>query len=361
MTIRSRLMWWSSGLFLSGVLLLLGFAYFEFVHEHPEFLSGEWTPQKRASFVHSIKEVALFAGFPSLILAVGGIWWLFYIRRALQPLEDLTVAAERMGPNTLDRPLPRTGNQDEIDRLAAVLNASNLRVKEAMERIRDFSLHASHELKTPLTVLRAGLESSLGDAELGSAYRETVVGNIEEIDRLTRIVEGLALLAKADANLVVLRKDPVPFHELIREAVADGTVLGEVESIEIRLKHCDEVVVQGDRHRLRQLLLNLMENAVKYNVPGGWVELDLRRLGTELVLTFANTGPGLAPELQSRVFERFFRGDLSHNREVDGCGLGLSICQWIVHAHGGRIQFRSKPGVLTTLEVRIPVSASPPP
>jgi signal transduction histidine kinase len=355
-TIRRRLMWWSAGLCLTGFALLLGFAYFEFIHEHPEFLSGDWTPEKRHSFVHSLKEVGLFAGLPAIILAMGGAWWLFFVRKALKPLEDLTLAAEAMDPNSLQKPLPRTGNQDEIDRLAAVLNESNLRVHEAMQRIRDFSLHASHELKTPLTVMRGELESSLRGAGLSAAQREDVAGYIEEIDRMTRIVEGLSLLARADANQVELRHEPVPLHELVREAIDDGEVLGEARSIETRLKRCDEVFVTGDRHRLRQLLLNLMDNAVKYNTPGGWVEVELVTGSDETRLSLSNSGAGLSPQLQSQVFDRFFRGDSSHNRDVEGCGLGLSICKWIVQAHGGKIEFTSDPGVSTRVLVRFPIA-----
>ncbi|MBL9170602.1 MAG: HAMP domain-containing histidine kinase [Verrucomicrobiales bacterium] len=351
-------MWWSAGLSLTGVALLLGFAYFEFIHEHPEFLSRSWTPEMRRSFVHSIKEVGLFAGLPACILALGGAWWLFFIKRALEPLEQLTVAAEAIDPQTLLKPLPRTGNQDEIDRLAVVLNESNIRVHEAMQRIRDFSLHASHELKTPLTVLRGGLESDLREGGLTSGQRENVVGYIEEIDRLSRIVEGLSLLARADANQVELRHEPVPLHELMREALEDGKVLGESRSIEMRLKRCDEVMISGDRHRLRQLLLNLIDNAVKYNLQGGWVEAELVAGAEETLLSFSNSGPGLSAELQGHVFDRFFRGDSSHNRAVEGCGLGLSICQWIVQAHGGKIEFTSDPGVVTRVMVRFPTASA---
>lgn len=354
MTIRRRLMWWSAGLCFFGFALLVGFAYFEFIHEHPDFLSGEWTPEKRKSFVHSLEEVALFAGLPAFILALAGAWWMFFIGKALKPLEELTLAAEAMDPNSLQTPLPRSGNQDEIDRLAAVLNESNIRVHEAMQRIRDFSLHASHELKTPLTVMRGELESNLRAEGLTASQREDVAGYIEEIDRLTRIVEGLSLLARADSKQIELRQEPVPLHELVGEAIDDGAVLGESRSITIRLKRCDEVSIMGDRHRLRQLLLNLMDNAVKYNLPGGWVDVELTSSEQEIDFVLSNSGAGLSKELQSQVFDRFFRGDSSHNRDIDGSGLGLSICEWIVHAHGGSIEFSSDPGVVTRVRVRFP-------
>ena len=124
----------------------------------------------------------------------------------------------------------------------------------------------------------------------------------------------------------------------------------------MRLDGCDEVTLRGDRHRLRQLLLNLAANAVKYNRPGGTVSFSLKRGGKFAEVQIANTGAGLAPALQTRVFERFFRGDASHHSAVDGCGLGLSIAQWIATAHGGEICFSSEPEKLTTVSVRLPLA-----
>ena len=354
MTIRARLTWWAGGLMAGGLALLAGFAYFEFIHEHPEFLSGQWTAERRAQFAHSLEEVALFAGLPALLLGLAGGWWLYFMSRALKPLGELTEAAERMDAYNLQEPLPRTGNNDEIDRLAAVLNESNHRVSDAFQRVRDFSLHASHELKTPLTVLRASLESCLHDDNLTPAQREQVTGHLFEIDRLARIVEGLTLLTKADANLLQLRFEEVRLDVLVRDAVEDARVLAAPRSIAVTLGPCPPALVSADCNRLRQLLLNLSENAVKYNVDGGRIEVGLKVAAEVGVITFANTGPGLPTELQDRVFDRFFRGDPAHNSDVEGCGLGLSIAQSIARAHGGEILFVSAPGELTTVTVRLP-------
>ena len=185
------------------------------------------------------------------------------------------------------------------------------------------------------------------------------MSQIDEIDRLTKIVDGLTLLTKADAGQVALHLEPLQLDELVRESFADANILAHPAGIRVSLSDCQETAIQGDRHRLRQLLLNLTDNAVKYNNPGGAVAISLRRAGAAAELRIANTGPGLPAELQPRVFERFFRGDASHNREVEGCGLGLSIAQWIVHAHGGTIQFASQPGQLTTVTVRLPLAAPP--
>ena len=142
----------------------------------------------------------------------------------------------------------------------------------------------------------------------------------------------------------------------MRESFADANILAHPSGIRVSLSQCEPATVLGDRHRLRQLLLNLTDNSVKYNQPGGGVAISLTCAFLAAELRIANTGLGLPAELQSRVFERFFRGDASHNRAVEGCGLGLSIAQWIVNAHGGTIQFVSQPNQLTTVTVRLPLA-----
>jgi signal transduction histidine kinase len=141
---------------------------------------------------------------------------------------------------------------------------------------------------------------------------------------------------------------------LVREAVEDAQHLAHGRSLEIRLIACDAVCVRGDRHRLRQVLLNLTDNAVKYNEPGGSVTIALRRADSFAEIVVSNTGPGIPQELQSRVFDRFFRGDASHGTAVEGCGLGLSITQWIVHAHDGTIRIESAAQGLTVVTVLLP-------
>ena len=356
MTIRARLTWWSGGLMAGGLMLLGSFAWFEFVHEHPEFFAGVWTAQKQADFRNSLQEVGIFAGLPALLLSAGGMWWLFFIRRALRPLETLTLAAEQLNVGNLREPLPRSGNEDEIDRLATVLNAAKGRLDDSFQRVREFTLHASHELKTPLTIMHAGLETALQEegAALTPAQRERIGQQLEEVQRLSKIVDGLTLLTKADAGLITLHREPLRLDELVRETFEDVEILAHPQQISAELTDCDAATVSGDRNRLRQLLLNLADNAIKYNQSGGRVTLALRRQGATAEITITNTGPGLPPGSDERVFDRFFRGDASHSSEVDGCGLGLSIARCIAQLHGGQIEFTSAPGRETTVRVRLP-------
>jgi signal transduction histidine kinase len=274
-------------------------------------------------------------------------------------VEALTRAAESASERNLGEPLPRSGNGDELDRLTEVFNEMTARLHGSFQRIREFTLHASHELKTPLTILRSEMETQLGNGAPSAAQRESLMSQLDEVQRLTRIVDGLALLTKADAGQVRLNPEPVRLDELVRDACADAQILAKPYSVKVGLGACDAITVRGDRHRLRQLLLNLTDNAVKYNVPGGVVDVELRSLGGALAeLTVANTGKGIPPEQLSRVFDRFWRGDASHNSEVDGCGLGLSICQWIVNAHGGSIKMTSLPSEFTKVAVTFPIIAA---
>jgi signal transduction histidine kinase len=302
-----------------------------------------------------IVEILAWCGIPSVVLALGGGWWL--MRRALAPIAALTQAAERINEDNLGDRLPRTGNGDELDRLTEVFNAMTERLNRSFVRMREFTLHASHELKTPLTVIHGELETALREPALAPAQRERLESELDEVQRLTKIVDGLTLLTKAGAGQITLAREPVRLDELVREACADAQSLARPREVQVTLAACEELTVAGDRHRLRQLLLNLTDNAAKYNHPKGTITLGLRRAADAAELTITNTGPGIPAEVLPRVFDPFFRGDASHSQAIDGCGLGLSITSWIVSAHAGEICITSEPGKLTTVTVRLPLAA----
>jgi heavy metal sensor kinase len=349
MTIRTRLTLWYAGI-LTVSLLIIGFGTYREIdeqlrHEH-----------RRAPTEHAIAETGelIFqVGVPAVLLGILGGWWL--TRRALSPVAELTEAVKKIHESNLREPLPRTGNGDELDRLTGVFNGMLARLDDSFNRTREFTLHASHELKTPLTVLCGETETMLRDESLSAADRERAASLLDELRRLARIVDGLTLLARADAGQITLAMEPVRLDELVRDNFADAQILAEPHGIKVELQNCEEVTVRGDRHRLRQLLLNLADNAVKYNQPQGRVTMSLQRAGETAELTIANSGPGIPPESLPRVFDRFFRGDPAHSQTVDGCGLGLSIAKWIVSAHHGTIQVESTPGKLTIVTVRLPL------
>jgi signal transduction histidine kinase len=352
MTIRKRLTLWYAGI-LIGSLLVIGIGTYQEISEQLRH-SHRREPTEHA--LDETGEMIFQVGLPAVILGLFGGWWL--TRRALAPVAKLTEAVEKIQERNLREPLPRTGNGDELDRLTEVFNAMTARLDGSFSRIREFTLHASHELKTPLTVLRGETETALRDESLSPNERERCVSLLDELRRLTQIVDGLTLLAKADAGQITLAFEPVRLDELVRDNFADAQILAEPHRIKVELANCEELSVRGDRHRLRQLLLNLADNAVKYNRPQGRVTMNLRRFGETVEFTIANTGDGIPPEILPRVFDRFFRGDLAHGNTIDGCGLGLSIAQWIVSAHSGNIQIASEPSKLTIVSVQIPVCAS---
>ncbi len=285
-----------------------------------------------------------------------GSCWL--LRKALAPATCLTSAAERIHIYNLKERLPTTGSGDELDRLTVVFNSMMTRLDESFTHIRDFTLNASHELKTPLTVMRAEIETALRDPATPPAQREIYADQLEQIAHLTKIVDSLALLAKADAGGLALAQEPVRFDELVRDSFADAQLLGRPGLISVELQACDPTTVRGDRQRLRQLLLNLTDNAIKHNQPHGFVTMALRHKGDIVELLIANSGPGVSPENLPRVFDRFFRGDPAHSKTVDGCGLGLAIAQWIVRAHAGSINLSSHPGEVTTVSVQLPLATT---
>jgi signal transduction histidine kinase len=303
--------------------------------------------------MEDVIQLVCWIGIPAVLLSIAGGWWL--MRRALAPLAALTQAAESLNEHNLKQQLPRTANGDELDRLAEVLNRMTRRLQGAFERVHEFTLHASHELKTPLTVLCGETETELRDGTLPENQRERALSRLDELHRLARIVDGLTLLTKADAGLVSLKTDPIKLDALARDSFDDLQILAEAPGINVELIECEAVTVMGDADRLRQLLLNLADNAIKYNQPGGRITLSLKRRGDKADFSIANTGSGIAAEAMPKVFDRFFRGDPAHNSGVDGCGLGLSIAKWIVSAHHGTISIESVPNQITTVKVVLPL------
>lgn len=347
MTIRARLTFWYSGMLLVSLVLMTGVLYYELVYER-----RVEQPWQREHPPKQMTDILFMYGVPTLVLLLGGGW--FLMRRTLAPVAAVTEAAERVHSGNLSERLPQTHNGDELDRLTGVLNAMLGRLDGSFSRIREFTLHASHELKTPLTIMRGDVEQLLDRTCCTREQREILAGHLDEIQRLAQIVDNLALLAKADAGLVTLEHEAVRLDELVQEAFEDAGVLGGRLGLKVEFESWDPVTVRGDRHRLRQVLLNLVDNAVKYNEPKGRVTLELRRSGDQAVIRIINTGPGIPLEQLSHVFDRFFRGDAARRIRADGCGLGLSIAQWVVTAHGGVIDIESGANGLTIVTVKLP-------
>lgn len=333
-TVASRLAWSFAALFVLGLLLVSGFAYFELVIE------PKMAPEEHETMAEAILEIAAEAVIPVALIALMG-WWL--ARRAVHPLQTLANAANRIHEGNLHERIELPGSAVEFLQLADVMNAMTARLNESFQRIRQFTLYASHELKTPLSVLHCEFERLTDDPARSESDRAAFARNLDEIERLSRMVDGLTFLTKADSQLVPLTWEPVCLHDLVTAAAEDTEVLGAERGIRVTLERCEKITVEGDRHRLRQLLVILCDNAIKYNRPHGGVEISLEARGPLAVFTITNTGPAIPPEEQARVFERFYRGSNVKADGIEGTGLGLSIAHWIASAHHGSLTFSSQP------------------
>src|ERR1700722_19769180 len=270
MKIRPRLTLWYAAILIVS-LAAIGFQSYQEIAEAMQH------GHRRYSWEHALNEtgeIVLWVGLPAIFLGALGGWWI--TRKALAPVTALTEAVEKINDRNLREQLTRTGNGDELDRLTEVFNSMTQRLDGSFQRIREFTLHASHELKTPLTVIRGELEMALREENFTPAQKERMVSQIDEIERLAKIVDALTLLTKADAGQVKLNFEAVQLDDLMRESFADAKILAQPKNIQVSLAVCEPISISGDRHRLRQLLLNLTDNAIKYNQQGGMVAISLR-------------------------------------------------------------------------------------
>jgi len=292
----------------------------------------------------------------ALLLAGAGGWVL--ARRALRPVERMAEAARRISAERLAERVEETGAGDELDRLAQTLNQMLARLDQAFQQVRQFSADASHELQTPLTALRGELEVALRSTRTPEAYQETLRSALEEIERISRLVEGLLLLARAESGALRMDRRPVDLSELAEEVHWRLKVLADERSVDLRLKADGPVVVSGDRDRLRRLLVNLVDNGVKYTPPEGRVSVSLSQDRDRAEIAVTDTGRGMAFGDLERIFQPFFRSEEAAREP--GSGLGLSIARSIAQAHGGDLSVESVPGKGSTFRVSLPVGEPPP-
>ena len=282
-------------------------------------------------------------------------------RRALEPVDRIiTEVREITDGRTLHRRLAEPMVKDELGRLTETLNQMMMRLERSFAALRRFTADASHELKTPLTVLRAGVERSITTPGLPQETLATLEETLLEIKRMTELVDALLTLARADEGIAPLHREPVDLRAIVEEARETGELLAEQAGVSMEVATPPEpVVVPVDASRIRQLLLNLLTNAVKYTPAGGRVSLQLGPSDGRVILTIADTGIGIAPGDLPHIFDRFWRADSARTRtgERPGAGLGLAICKWIAEAHGGTIEVQSRPGRGTTFTVTLPRDA----
>ncbi len=304
-----------------------------------------------------------------LALMVASLGGQFLAHKALKPVDDITHTARMITSQNLNQRIAPPKVKDEISRLIETFNGMISRLDQSFRQIKQFSSDASHELKTPLTILKGEVEVMLRKERTQQEYQQTLKSNLEEINRMSQIVEDLLLLSKADTGQIKLNKGDINLTELLAEVVAQMDRLARSKRLHLSMSnHFEEVHVFGDALRIRELFINLIENGIKYTEEGGSIRISLQkefptamrnpsdRMDKERFakIVVSDTGIGISKEDREKIFNRFFRVDKARSRNQGGSGLGLSICKWIVEAHQGEIEVESELGKGSSFIIKLP-------
>lgn len=301
--------------------------------------------------------VVLGVGLPLMVVvAVAGGAAL--VRRALKPVREITAAAREITSYNLGRRLPVARTDDELQGLSVVLNQMIGRLDEAFQHSRRFTADASHELRTPLTIMRMELESVTQERELDAVTREKVASVLEETERLARTVEGLFAISRLEAGEAMMDVSRFDLSELVVSTADQMSLLAVEKQIAVQSVACAPAEVTGDRFRLKQVIVNLLDNAIKYSPGGGEIALSTRSIDGQAVLEVADRGPGIPEEALPQIFDRFFRVDSVRTHTISGAGLGLSIVRSICLAHGGSVEAVNRAVGGCRITVRLPLVAA---
>jgi two-component system, OmpR family, heavy metal sensor histidine kinase CusS len=289
-----------------------------------------------------------------IILVLGALGGWVLARRSLSPIGYIASKAQNITSENLSRRLTPRGTDDEMDDLIRTINEMIARLESSFKRMAEFTADASHELKTPICAMRGEAEVLLLKERKAEEYQEGLVHFIEQFDHLNQMINDLILLSKFDAIQVELRMAPLRLDLLIKDLCNLFQVLAEQNNIALEMGTIEEVTVLGDKVRLQQLFTNLIDNAIKYTSKGS-IHVTVEKNESAALIKIKDTGIGIPKEEQEKIFRRFYRADKSRSRETGGVGLGLSIAEWIVHAHHGRIEIDSELNKGSTFTVYLPI------
>jgi heavy metal sensor kinase len=297
-------------------------------------------------------------GLPLIVaLAISGGYIL--MRRALRPVDEIRQKAAQITSRNLSERLPVVHTGDELERLATDLNRMIERLEESFLQINRFSADASHELRTPLTVLQGELESIAQSGRgLPADVRDTIGSALEETQRLAKIVENLLAISRLEAGEARKQLERLDFAELARSTADQMRLLAEEKNIHLDCNGAEHVEVDADPARLKQVVVNLLDNAIKYTPERGRVSISVAKQDSRAVLEIGDNGIGISAEDLPHVFERFYRADKARSRQMGGTGLGLSIVRSICLAHGGRVTVNSTEGRGSLFRVELPLATS---
>lgn len=299
---------------------------------------------------------ALVLGLP-IALVIVGLTGYFVARRALQPLDYMARRAKQINAEHLNERLEFENADDELGHLGSAFNETLSRLEHSFGQLKRFTADASHELRTPLTAIRSVGEVALQNPTDDHSHREAIGSMLEEVSRLTHLVDSLLILSRAESEHLVLQRRVVSLRDLASESVSLLEVLAEEKHQSLKVEGDQSLVVSGDPLILRQALAALIHNAVKYSPAKGSIEVRVGSMNGSAFIEVHDSGPGIAPEHQAKVFERFYRVDQARTRDVGGAGLGLSIADWAVKAHGGKIELESDSQPGCTFRIKLPVGS----
>ncbi|MGA2214870.1 MAG: ATP-binding protein [Bryobacteraceae bacterium] len=323
---------------------------------HPLLIRLGYSEQPIWARVEELAVATLLA--VPIVLALAGLGGYLLAKRALTPLEEMAERAEEITSERLSERLPIGEVDDELGHLARVFNKLLARLEQSFEQLRRFTSDASHELRTPLASIRSVGEVALQKDGSREEYRDTIGSMLEEVNRLTALVDSLLTISRADAGRIQLHPTVFSVMDLAREAAGLFEVLVEDKNQRITVQGDEGVKVKGDRVFLRQALVNIIHNAVKYSPAEGAITVRVEHEPEGSIrVDVVDSGPGIAPEHAAKIFDRFYRVDESRSRGAGGAGLGLSIAQWAVRVHGGDIHLRATPGSGCTFQICLPPAA----
>jgi heavy metal sensor kinase len=300
--------------------------------------------------------LSLLIGVPLLVLvAVGGGFVL--VSRALAPVVKIAQSAEQITLHNLNERLPLTQTGDELEHLSLALNRMIARLSEAIEQNRRFLADASHELRTPLAAWRGEMESVIEQARGLPELRDRAGSALEEVDRLAKIVDALFAISRLDAGEAQQEWARFDLAPVAASTTDQMSLLAEDKGVSVSCKAQDRVSVDGDRARIKQVVVNLLDNAIKYTPSGGSINLDVYARDSKAVIEVADSGIGIPPNALPHIFDRFFRVDQARSRDAGGAGLGLAIVKSICQAHGGQVFVESHEGLGSRFKVELPLAA----
>jgi heavy metal sensor kinase len=296
-----------------------------------------------------------------LSLIVAGIGGWFLAGRSLSPVVSMADRARKIGVESLSARLPVANPRDELGRLAETFNELLARLEASVEQQRQFMADASHELRTPVTIARTAARVALQQTtRTEGEYRETLAIVEQETIRLSRIVDDMFTLTRADAGNYPVRTTPMYLDEVVDDVVRAARVVAATRDVSITVACVQSAAFTGDEELIRRLIINVLDNAVRYSPAGGTVAVALDRAGGVYAISVTDQGPGIAAEVRSRIFERFYRVDAArtHDGVSDGgAGLGLALARWIAHAHGGDIRLATSSRLGSTFVITLPSPA----